>query len=128
MTDTMTPSREVDGILVRRLRPSDLESVISVDSKLSGRRRDGRRDCRAGDGLRGLRGSRSLENFGSLRRGGRRQPGVDGRRSRLSRSGDCGLVPDSRFGSQIFASGDGGTADFLGGSDRQGCVRAQRLW
>jgi ribosomal protein S18 acetylase RimI-like enzyme len=40
MIDTMSPTRELDGILVRRLRPSDLESVIAVDAKLTGRRRD----------------------------------------------------------------------------------------
>lgn len=38
--DPAAPTRELDGIFVRRLRPADLQAVIGLDAKLSGRRRD----------------------------------------------------------------------------------------
>lgn len=40
MEDNHTSLRETDRIVVRRLRPSDLEPVIAIDSRLIGRRRD----------------------------------------------------------------------------------------
>jgi len=40
MTYSTTPTRELEGVLVRNLRPSDLESVIALDAKLIGRRRE----------------------------------------------------------------------------------------
>lgn len=40
MTQPGTTTMEKEGIVVRRLKPSDLEAVIAVDAKLVGRRRD----------------------------------------------------------------------------------------
>jgi GNAT superfamily N-acetyltransferase len=40
MNYTSLPSRELEGVLVRNLRPGDLEAVISIDAKAVGRRRD----------------------------------------------------------------------------------------
>jgi len=40
MHDSTTSSLETEAIRVRRLRPSDLEPVIRIDSKIVGRRRD----------------------------------------------------------------------------------------
>lgn len=40
MSGTDATNRELDQVVIRRLRPDDLESVIRIDAKLVGRRRD----------------------------------------------------------------------------------------
>ena len=39
MTTTESPTKESEAIVIRRLRPSDLDAVISLDEKSTGRRR-----------------------------------------------------------------------------------------
>jgi len=40
MPRTDATDRELDKVVIRRLRPDDLESVVAIDAKLIGRRRD----------------------------------------------------------------------------------------
>ncbi len=40
MPNSGSKTREVDRIVIRRLRPTDLEAVVSIDAKSIGRRRD----------------------------------------------------------------------------------------
>ena len=40
MQELETSTRETEDVLIRRLRPDDLERVISIDAKLVGRRRE----------------------------------------------------------------------------------------